>query len=407
MSEEGRSDERRSDERHADGRHGDIRSRDEQRGETRRRGLRQRCVQRAEHQRSGESRRGTSTTALVVLFALAFVATTFVLRRVLPGGTGLERNEIKLDRFRERADETSVLFFGSSRTHRGFVPSLFDQRMHERGVETHSFNFGVPGALAVDTQHLLARVVELAPPGIDYVFVDPERLSIAVDTRNNLARSVIDWHEPRITALITRYVLNEPLSRAEQLALLDEHWRCCLYNVTNVGRGLRWVDGALGVAPSGEKIAEQLGPLGDGYAPQLTEGEEVGARGGRIGAKLLPKYLEALEHARHEQLSEGPPDPFALELFALISERVEALGAVPVFVIQPALDLQHDLIKAAQRGDVKHLLRFDGPDRYPELYAPENRFNNEHLNDDGARLFTELLAREFAAALERGEFRKP
>jgi hypothetical protein len=343
----------------------------------------------------------------VALFLVAAVVASIALRRVLPGGSGLERDEIKLDHFRAHREEYTTLFFGSSRTHRGFVPSLFDASMKERGLETRSFNFGMPGASAVDTQHMLARVVQAAPAHVDYVFVDPERLNVAVDTRNSRARSVIDWHEPRITWLITQYVLERPGSTEDKVALLADHWRCCLYNVSNVGRALRWVDSSLGIAPNAERIAEQLGPALDGYAPQETAGEGAGGRGGRIGAKLLPEYLAAVERARAETLSDDPPDPGALELYHLIESRIEQLGAVPVFVAQPALDLSQDLVKAAQRGEVKHLLRFDGPDRYPELYLPRNRFNSQHLNDDGARLFTELLAREFAAAIERGEIRRP
>src|SRR5262245_33125698 len=146
----------------------------------------------------------------VALCLLAAVLASVALRRVLPGGSGLERDEIKLDHFRTHKDEYTLLFFGSSRTHRGFVPSLFDARTKERGLETHSFNFGMPGASAVDAQHMLARVAQTAPGHVDYVFVDPERLNVAVDTRNSRARSVIDWHEPRITWLITRYVLERP-----------------------------------------------------------------------------------------------------------------------------------------------------------------------------------------------------
>jgi hypothetical protein len=50
------------------------------------------------------------------------------------------------------------------------------------------------------------------------------------------------------------------------------------------------------------------------------------------------------------------------------------------------------------------VLRYNLPERYPELYDPAMRYDSGHLSADGARLFSRFLARDYAAQREnRGD----
>jgi hypothetical protein len=352
-----------------------------------------------------EPRRGSSRALAsfgrVLLFAAAFGASSWALRGRLPGGSGLERTETKLAHYAEHKGEYDLLFFGSSRAFRGFDPELFDRVLAGRGVATRSFNFGLPGARAVEVQHLLGRVVALAPRGVRYCLIDPEGLSVLPDHRNVRARSVIDWHDPETTALVTRFVLESERDPRRAAELLWAHWSSCALNLANVGRALAWVDRWLGRRPTAEFAAETVGARGDGYSPLGDEGAELGRRGRRFRSKRVDEYLERLEEFRAQRPSRGAPSEAAVELYRRLERRARELGAVTIFVTQPALYLQEDLIAAHARGDVAYLLRYDDPQRFPELYAPENRYDDTHLNEQGARLFTELLARDVAELLER------
>ena len=41
------------------------------------------------------------------------------------------------------------------------------------------------------------------------------------------------------------------------------------------------------------------------------------------------------------------------------------------------------------------MLRFGDPVKYPELYNPDLFYDEVHMNPDGARLFTDQIARAF------------
>jgi hypothetical protein len=334
--------------------------------------------------------------ALVALAVASFAIACALLRPVLPGGGGLERTETKLAHYAEHADEFDTLFLGSSRTFRGFDPETFDRVTAENGVPTRSFNFGIPGNRAVEIQHLLGRIVALEPRGVRFVLVDPEGLTVMADTRNFRARDVIDWHDFDTTAIVSGHVLRSEGGTRDKIDLLGFHWSSYALNVTNVGRGLGWTDPWLGRVPTKEFVLETVGARGDGYAPLGEEGAELGRRGRRFRSKRVDDYLARLEDFRALAPLEGEPSPAALALYERIESRASELGAATVFVTQPALYLQHDLIRAHESGAVRWLLRYDDPDLHPELYAPENRYDDTHLNDAGARLFTEELARDFA-----------
>jgi hypothetical protein len=347
----------------------------------------------------------TRAWALVALFLATAGVVTLSLRRSLPGGGAEELVDAKLERFEEIRDECTVLFLGSSRVHRGFVPEVFDRAMAERGLATRSFNFGAPGSRAFEVRHVLERVVELEPRSVAFVFVDPEGIAVLRDERNHLARQVIDWHDPEATLLLSRFIADMEMPPRAKLDALLPHWQSCAYNLANIGRSQRWIDASLGTLRTPERLKNMLGAGLDGYAPLGVEGEELSRRGERFQKKRRDAYLAELEAFKSLEIREGPPSEFALKLYGDIVERVEALGATPIFVTQPALYLQDDLIRAAERGEVRQLVRFDSPVRFPELYDPDHRYDATHLNDEGARIFTEMLAREFAARIERGELR--
>lgn len=324
------------------------------------------------------------------------------------GGPHDSRLEIKFAEFAARKDEFDTLFLGSSRTFRGFDPQQFDELTAAGGRPTRSFNFGVPGMRAMEIDRLLERVDELAPAQLRWIFVDPEGLQILLEEQNALAREVIDWHDPTRTRLICTYALTslgDTPSRERATRLLRPHVIAAAYHLAGVGRGLTLVDRLLGQMPDPAWVDETLGPRRDGFVPYGSEsavGAERGAAGtvrrGRRHRRFLRQlgtYEALLEDYRASEPAAGAAHPQALQAFESIAARVEALGARIVFVTQPGLYYQEDLIRAAAAGEVTTLLRFDQPAALPELYDPAQRWDPNHLNHLGAALFTELLAAQF------------
>ena len=335
----------------------------------------------------------------LALFSSSFALTAGALRPVLPAGDArAARAEIKLDGLRREIANVDTLFLGSSRAFRGFVPEVFDRLTAEGGHPTRSFNLGVPGSRAMELLRLLERVIELDPPGLRWVLVDPEGFEVLLEERNYLSRAVIDWHDLETTQLVVGYIRRTQGSRPGADRKVRMHAISCAYNLTNVSRGLRWSDALLGRAPTSAEIDDSLGPAGDGYVPQ----PRAHAKG---FLKKAGEYSDFVEDLALHRAPPGPPAPEAIELFRRLEEHIEAMGATAIFVAQPGFHLQHDLASAAATGELDHLLRYDDPRIVPDLYEVEARWDFNHLNPAGARRFTERLASDFLAlaAAEEGE----
>lgn len=339
--------------------------------------------------------------SLVGLATLAFVAAGAVLRAFLPGGTQHERTEVKFEHFREHRREFNVLFFGSSRVFRGFDPQAFDRVCAENGVATRSFNFGIGGSHAIEIEHLLTRVHGLAPQGLDFVLVDPEGLDLPAIHDNFHASSVIAWHDLARTRFVTELLDSQPLDAWTKLDLAGSHWSSCAYHYANIGRALGLVDACLGIAPSAERIEQTLGPFGNGYSADARERRER-----RFESKGRDEYLALLAEFELERPTGAPPSAAALELYRRLQRLAKDLGAQPVFVTLPALYIQNDLLGAHAAGEVELLLGYHDPLANAELYALESREDHTHLNADGARIFSEKLARDFVALVKTLEISK-
>jgi len=329
----------------------------------------------------------------------SFLLVTAALRPTLGGGDESDsRSEIKFREYARHKDEYDTLILGSSRAFRGFDPQHFDRLMEDAGTPTRAFNFGIPGARVMEIDRLLERIAALRPARLRWLLVDPERLEVLVDDENALSRPVIDWHDLRRTRVICSYALRGQRGWLREWRRIEPHVVACAYNLVGVGRGLALCDLALGSVPDPDWVADTLGPRKDGFPVLGTDR----ARHRRF-LRTLDDYHALLADYRELELDDGPAAPEALEMFDSLAERAERLGARLVLLTQPGLFLEDDLIKAADSGRVATLLRYDDPDAVPELYAPEARFDSNHLNGVGALAFTGLLARDLQRLARESE----
>ena len=115
------------------------------------------------------------------------------------------------------------------------------------------------------------------------------------------------------------------------------------------------------------------------------------------------QYAEQVEALADASVFDGEPSrPTALVL-GEIERLVRAGGATPVFILGPTLDMQEEVVRAHRAGVIEHLLAYNRPDAYPELYAVENRFEQSHLNATGARIYTRHLAEDLVALMDARE----
>ena len=340
---------------------------------------------------------------LVALSLAGFLLSSQLVRAALPG-RGTPLTETKLAYFAEHGDAFDTLFFGSSRAYRGIAPEVFDATLATEGIECRTFNFGAPGARATDIYNTLCKLERLHPAGLRFVFMDPERLEFLAGKDDMLQSSVVDWHDAASTWLALEYVLAANLSPARTLREVGDHLEAFLYRVACVGAAHERVLAALGRAADKALLEDGLGPRRDGWRPLNLDQAEARAGNHERFLRNLGRYEERRARLAADRVDEAPASPAALAFLTRLADKVEDLGAQPIFYAQPGMKRQHDLIKAAREGAIEHLLRCDVQSERPALFDPEQRWDAFHLNEHGARLQSEMLARDFAAMYKTGRF---
>ncbi len=84
-----------------------------------------------------------------------------------------------------------------------------------------------------------------------------------------------------------------------------------------------------------------------------------------------------------------------LELVRSIAEAVRARGVEFVLVILPSQSADRRFEERLIQELGSPVLRYNQPERYPQLYDPELRYDSGHLSAEGAVWFSQVLARDY------------
>lgn len=331
----------------------------------------------------------------ILIFLATAGLTTYCLSLLLPPVT-LRAFELKLAAYAERESEIDLLFLGTSQTFHGVEPALFDARTAERGVATKSFNLGIPAAGLAEQYAYLRQVAELRPKHLRWILVEAERVRrVGVEEDGPfLTPKAIGTTDPTTAAMLWTY-FGEVESRPWRL--YPARWRTLVttaYHVAGVGRGLPWIDEALGRGASDEDRSRALGPLGDGYRCLEGEMDPIEERPARYALKKrqFERRVRQVEAAGDRP---EPPHPSALPFYRRIEELGRSMGARVVFFTIRRGAGESDAPAFARQGEIDTLIRFDDPDRFPELYDVDMTVDGGHLNAAGAEAFTRYLADAF------------
>jgi hypothetical protein len=122
---------------------------------------------------------------------------------------------------------------------------------------------------------------------------------------------------------------------------------------------------------------------------------EFGPEAERLGPQALLALEPADELARHADLS-----GLNVEFYERQYAAAEPLDVTIVHLQIPGSleSTEHPVLH--REGVISLLWNFNLPEQYPELFRVAHRWDAEHLNAEGVRLFTDHLVRRIAELVE-------
>jgi len=339
-----------------------------------------------------------------VAFTLSFIAVCWAIREQLPF-QDVPLVRAKIEHFAERHDGYDTLFLGSSRIYYQIIPAIFDQLTAEAGRPTRTFNAAIAGMRPPEDAFYLDTLLRTPPAHLRWVFIELAGLRTAVDRDKIGTVRAVYWHDwERLCLLFQRALYIKPdtkkrkwrqtlKNQVEPLQEFGAHLALFLQHQTNFGRGT--ILSSQLISRRQPRPKGSGGPLGDDRSGWVPTGRpEV------MAGTQLADFYEALAARRAQKPVGDELDPISQQALEIMIEKIEKLGATPVLIVPPTTN-RRNFIPTAERAKKTLVLDFCDLEKYPELYEHRYRLDTDHLNTEGAAIFTRLFARTWLEAQSR------
>ncbi len=341
------------------------------------------------------------TTALVCL--VAFVSVSQSLSYLL-NKTGLDDYTVWAGAKDVAANsETNLVFIGSSHIHLGINPAVFDAEMAQRGHFSRSYNLANDGESIVEIRHSLERLFDAVPCCIKFVIAEVDfgtfgpmgaTQSIRGRTFFNVSNAIRYLKYYGNSSFQPLPTMTNSKSQLKIFAGVATHY-------TNAGVFKFWLEQFRHHSPKNNRAKPPLrgfNPTTLTFAANLKD-DAARARY-RDGLAVMSDWAATPEQiAATDVIS-----PYQFALTTSLAAYVRSKGAELVLVRPPMVGYfgVEALFIAKQKAwcpNAPLILDFGIPKEYPELFDPDNRYDADHLNQDGAEIFSRLLADRFASLL--------
>ncbi len=332
---------------------------------------------------------------LLLIFAVSFAAVSWTAGALDPAPSFIRP---KLEYLDEHGEEIDLVFVGSSRLYRGVIPAVFDAELARRGHRLRSFNLSMVAMRPHEANAVLRRMLDMHPGRLRYVVIELADWTPVIMPSNRFSERATGWHDTPETRSVLRSSWLAGSSLAERLSLMWNHLLHWGAHVLHVGRGPAVVGSLLGADAHAGAHADARADRAAlrarrGFAPFTAAEYRQGLTGHNRRQLVDDLAGYRAEVARIAAGNRGPGGGPAYNVSSLERQvrLVEEAGAVPIYVVPPGIEATPQLLRQGSRVPV--LLAFNDPERYPELYRVDRRFDRRHLNTAGARAFSTELAR--------------
>jgi hypothetical protein len=337
----------------------------------------------------------------LALALVCFMVSARVTSIILWQG-GLDDLDVIITKVRKAAADArvNVLFVGSSHVEYGVNPEAFDRAMVRHGLDFHSYNLGTAGMGLLETINQLKEYFQRRPCCVKYVVFEPDFVSQILRAPATL-RAI---RFSNIQNAMANYEFMEHYTRQPAPAIPRQRYVrdlaiSVLRHYTNLGLIHAFFDNTL----QNYAIQKDIG----GYDVENKLKQNFSE-----DRKTRQDYLQFVDQLSKAQLSHAWEDPGLISnyQFAVFLSEVRYLRnrGAEVIVLRPPQSIFPEFTESFVTklrllcGDRLRLFDYGSPLEHPDLFAIENRTDNDHLNVPGAILLAQKLADRLAGNIESG-----
>lgn len=296
----------------------------------------------------------------------------------------------KMASFKQRKNEFNTLFIGSSRVYRGIDPSIFDSLTLQK---TKSFNLGIRGMNGLEVFEFYNNFLHHdISPSLKYVIMELQDIPIIADRNLHTIRSQYYLNYQNYMFAIKYFYADESLNKRKRVRIIKNYTIAYSEKLFKIGL----LKPMLIFLFMPDAINEKwLGKSYDGFYPleEALGHDNRRWKSIRKNPRLLESRLKRTKQLYQQQLL-AEPNKIYLQKLQNVIEQSQQHNIHIIFLIFP-LSSGSTLLPVVNKINSYHKIDLANPFENAEFYTIDYCFDKGHLNDKGAKLFTERLAEKF------------
>lgn len=328
-------------------------------------------------------------TAIVLIINILLYS--IVYKRLLPYYWGSNEIADKREYLVRNKSTYNTIFIGSSKTHYQIIPKLFDEKAKENNLDIRSYNFGIDGLIPMESLYIYENLLLQDSLPLKYAFIELDWIGTVKFKNLNAIRSFYWLQTSNYSSNIHSLINSSVPLQIRGWGLLQNSFNYA-ENIINVGKIQEYIDF--------KKHADQQifsktdsNSIYNGFLPLTnkinSKDEHALFKEVVSSAKTGVANYSTL---KNQKLSA----PFLNRLKEIVSiSKKKGITVYFVVPLQWKYYQYKELIPVINAiKEAKVICVFD-IEKHKDIYSPDHFFDPNHLNYEGAKLYTELLFKLF------------
>lgn len=338
----------------------------------------------------------------IVLLCNYIIRTSIVVQNYW----GFEELETKRNYFDQNAADYNTLFLGSSRFYRQIDPAVFDASV-DTSLQIKSFNYGLHSLFAPLVYDVYEQVLKNEKTQVKFAFL--ELMNVPQIALVNLrSERTIFWYTWEYYCFAVKAIWHSKRNLVRKIYGIASHTFCYFENLLNFKMLSNIV--LLNEKKHNQTMdTETLGKALNGF---YSYDEELNTRNKQnfdyVGMKsgydnflrdtaTVTDYQNYSEVMFARKIDTMPYNATHLKKLHELIAFSESLGVHLIFLLPPRLVIEDfaELLPLYAKLPSTNKIEVSNSKRFPHLYLAKYSFDFGHLNEEGAKLFSEDIAKEF------------
>ena len=313
------------------------------------------------------------------------------IREFLPYSWGNMQLNSKLSFIQENKLDPNLYFIGSSISNRQIMPTLFDSIIGDPQLE--SFNLSVDGTMPPHHFYLFDNLIK-EDKTIEHVFMELDGFDHMPQRHFKTTSSKFYLSPKWFGFSVLNLALSRTIAIEQKLFMSYKYLRSFFENLFFVGMRYDALKAVFGRSTFSYRVIKRHSDGFMYFNTNYTENKVQLAEKDKILSGTISRFSEAYAKKPHELKTN-----FVYKtLLKRYLQKANKNGINLHFILSPRSNV---LISAEELLDIRNslpqgkVIDLADPIKYRDLYNTKLRFDADHLNGQGAKLYTTYLAELF------------